>query len=143
LNINNLDVEDYKKYLNTLSAEEVVFLETPKFFYEITFKNKGGLVMPLILKFEYTDGSTEEHRIPAEIWLLDNEAVSKVFMTDRALARITLDPYLETADTDMSNNSFPPVPQMNRFELFREKTMPQPPENPMQRAKRASALEKK
>jgi hypothetical protein len=143
LNINNLDVEDYKKYLNTLSAEEAVFLETPKFFYEITFKNKGGLVMPLILKFEYTDGSTEEHRIPAEIWLLDNEAVSKVFMTDRALARITLDPYLETADTDMSNNSFPPVPQMNRFELFREKTMPQPPENPMQRAKRASALEKK
>ena len=67
LNISALDVEDYKKYLSSLSPEEAKFLESPKFFYEITFKNKGGLVMPLILKFEYTDGNTEELRIPAEI----------------------------------------------------------------------------
>lgn len=143
LNISKLDIEDYKKYLSSLSPEEAKFLESPKFFYEITFKNKGGLVMPLILKFEYADGNTEELRIPAEIWLLDNEAVSKLFMTNKAINRITLDPYLETADTDMSNNYFPPVPQINRFELFREKMMPQAPENPMQRAKRTSALEKK
>ncbi|MEY4134806.1 MAG: hypothetical protein RL386_1156 [Bacteroidota bacterium] len=143
LNISALDLEDYKKYLSSLSPEEAKFLESPKFFYEITFKNKGGLVMPLILKFEYTDGNTEELRIPAEIWLLDNEAVSKLFMTNKAINRITLDPYLETADTDMSNNYFPPVPQMNRFELFREKMTPQATENPMQRAKRANALEKK
>jgi len=25
-------------------------------FYEITFRNEGGLVMPLILQFEYEDG---------------------------------------------------------------------------------------
>ena len=99
--------------------------------------------MPLILKFEYIDGSSEESRIPAEIWLLDNEVASKVFMTKKELARITLDPYLETADTDMSNNYFPPVPQINKFELFREKMNLQQPENPMQRAKRAAAFEKK
>ena len=143
LNINLLDKEDYKKYLNTLTEEEKKFLESPRYLYEITFRNKGGLVMPLILKFEYIDGSSEESRIPAEIWLLDNEVASKVFMTKKELARITLDPYLDTADTDMSNNYFPPVPQINKFELFREKMNLQQPENPMQRAKRAAAFEKK
>ena len=141
--VSNLDAEDYKKYLNTLTEEEKSFLNSPKYLYEISFHNKGGLVMPLILKFDFVDGSSEEHRIPAEIWLLDNEAVSKVFMTKKELARITLDPYLETADTDMSNNYFPPIPQMNKFELYREKMAQQQPENPMQRAKRAAAADKK
>ena len=141
--ISNLDKEDYKKYLNTLTEEEKKFFESPRYLYEITFRNKGGLVMPLILKFDYSDGSSEEYRIPAEIWLLDNEVASKVFMTKKELARITLDPYLETADTDMSNNYFPPIPQINKFELLREKMTPQQQENPMKRAKRAAALEKK
>ncbi len=143
LNINILDEEDYKKYYNTLTEEEKIFLENPRYLYEITFRNKGGLVMPLILQFEYVDGSSEVHRIPAEIWLLDNEVVSKVFMTKKELARITLDPHLETADTDMSDNYFPPTPALNKFELFREKMTPQQAENPMQRAKRAAAVEKK
>lgn len=138
LNISELDREDYQRYLKTLTDAERKFLETPKYFYELRFRNKGGLVMPLILKFDFADGSSEEHRIPAEIWLLNNEEVSKVFITEKELMQITLDPYLETADTDMSDNYFPPKPQMNRFELFRERMAPPQPENPMQRAKRES-----
>jgi hypothetical protein len=38
---------------------------------------------------------------------------------------------------DMSNNFYPPKPQMNRFELFRNRMALPQEENPMQRAKRS------
>jgi len=57
---------------------------------------------------EYADGTAEEIRIPAEIWKMQNErlteTLSKVLITNRAVNKITLDPNLETADTDVSNN---------------------------------------
>jgi len=95
--------------------------------------------MPLILKFEFADGSTEEQKIPAEIWRLNQDKVSKVFVFEKELQRIELDPYLETADTDRSNNYFPPKQEIGRFELFRQKLMEQRynRENPMQRENRA------
>ena len=135
--ITALDRTEYQKYLATLSEEEKAFLGAGKHFYEIRFQNKGGLVMPLILKFTFADGSSQEERIPAEIWLLNNEQVSKIFVTDKEVMQVILDPYLETADVDMSNNFYPPKPQMNRFELFRNRMAPPQEENPMQRAKRS------
>jgi hypothetical protein len=135
--ITALDRTEYQKYLATLSEEEKAFLRAGKHFYEIRFQNKGGLVMPLILKFTFADGSSQEQRIPAEIWLLNNEQVSKIFVTDKEVMQVILDPYLETADVDMSNNFYPPKPQMNRFELFRNRMAPPQEENPMQRAKRS------
>ena len=135
--ITALDRTEYQKYLATLSEEEKAFLRAGKHFYEIRFQNKGGLVMPLILKFTFADGSSQEERIPAEIWLLNNEQVSKIFVTDKEVMQVILDPYLETADVDMSNNFYPPKPQMNRFELFRNRMAPPQEENPMQRAKRS------
>jgi hypothetical protein len=36
--------------------------------YEITFSNKGGLVMPIIVEFTLEDGSKQVERIPAQIW---------------------------------------------------------------------------
>lgn len=139
LKVSVLDQEDYQRYLNSLTDEERALLESGHNYYELTFKNVGGLVMPLILKFEFTDGSTEEQKIPAEIWRLNQDKVSKVFVFEKELQRIELDPYLETADTDRSNNYFPPQQEMSRFELFRQKLMEQRynRENPMQREKRA------
>jgi len=68
----------------------------------------GGLVMPVIFGVEYEDGTNEEIRIPAEIWKMQNEkleeTVSKVIITEKPVKKITLDPNLETADTDTSNN---------------------------------------
>ncbi len=136
LDVTILDKEDYNTYLSTLTQEEQKALAEGKNYYEITFKNIGGLVMPLILKMEYGDGSTEEQRIPAEIWRLHSDQVTKVFVTKKALRRVVLDPYFETADTDMQNNVYPRESQLSRFELFRQKEMNAKSENPMQRAKR-------
>ncbi|MCH1473120.1 MAG: M1 family metallopeptidase [Bacteroidia bacterium] len=75
---------------------------------QVDLKMIGGLVMPVILKLEYEDGSIEEVRIPAEIWRMQNEilekTVSKVLVTNKSVKKIVLDPNLETADTDVSNN---------------------------------------
>jgi len=46
-----------------------------------------------------------------------------------------LDPFLETADTDRSNNYYPPKQEINRFELFQRNNSPR--ENPMQYDRRA------
>ena len=91
--------------------------------------------MPIILDMKYKDGSNEIMRIPAEIWKLTNDKVSKVFVTDKEVSEIVLDPFLETADTDRSNNYYPPKQEINRFELFKARS--RGGENPMQKDRRA------
>jgi hypothetical protein len=110
----------YENYLSSLTPEEKEIIEAGKNYYTMTFKNKGGLPMPILLKFVYEDGTEEDIRIPAEIWRRNNEEVSKVFVTEKVISQINLDPYLETADIDRSNNYFPPQQQLSRFELFRQ-----------------------
>ena len=126
----------HKKYVESLSDKERELLDAGYYYYEVTFKNIGGLVMPLILEFEYTDGTKEVQRIPAEIWrMMPHKEVTKVFPVKKEIAQITLDPFIETADTDMSNNYFPPKQQLNRFELFKNSRRGAR-QNPMQRAQK-------
>jgi hypothetical protein len=112
--------EEYEAYIAKLSPEEKEIVEAGKNYYTLTFKNKGGLIMPVILKIIYADSTEEVHRIPAEIWRRNNDEVSKVFITDKVISKINLDPYLETADIDRSNNYYPPQQEMSRFELYRQ-----------------------
>lgn len=97
-------------------------------FYVVDLKNVGALVMPVILAIEYTDGTKEEMRIPAEIWRRNNLAVTKLIVTPKEIKAIALDPHLETADTDLTNNHWPPKPVKSRFQIFKQQQMP----NPMQ-----------
>jgi hypothetical protein len=124
-NEKELEKQSYQEYLDKLSPEEKAIVEQGKNYYTLTFKNKGGLLMPIIVKFTFEDGTEEVHRIPAEIWRRNNEEVSKIFVTDKVIAQINLDPYLETADIDRSNNYFPPQQEMTRFELFQQQSQRQ------------------
>ncbi len=133
----SLDKEEYEEYLSNLSEDEKALLQSSKQFYEITVENIGGLVMPLIVRFEYADGTEEVRRIPAEIWRMSESTVTKVLITEKEAVRITLDPYLETADTDLSNNAWPAIPQPTRFELFKNGQRGGGGENPMQRYQRS------
>ena len=96
-----VDRQDYDEFLNTLDEEEKAFLNSDKNYYELQFSNVGGLVMPIILEFTYTDGTQEIVRIPAEIWKRNNEKIKKVFILDKELVNVKLDPFLETADVDL------------------------------------------
>ncbi len=133
-----LDEQQNQRYLQSLNAEERDLLHAGYHFYELSFENKGGLIMPIILEFEYTDGTKEVVRVPAEIWRLNSDRCTKVFPRKKEIERITLDPFLETADVDLSNNSFPPQKTFSKFELFKSRTFPR--ENEMQRAKRIKKL---
>ena len=78
--------------------------------------------MPLILEFKFKDGSSTLKRIPAEVWKSNNFNITKVFGFEKEVDSIVLDPYLETADTDLNNNSWPAVYHPSTFELFKEKS---------------------
>ena len=75
--------------------------------YEIAFSNKGGLVMPIIVEFTFEDGSKETEKIPAQVWRLNEKAVTKLFVTRKKAVSIKLDPLRETADINEGNNSWP------------------------------------
>jgi hypothetical protein len=99
-----LDTKEYREYLASLTEKQKALLRSSYNYYQIDFTNLGGMVMPLILKFEYRDGTESVMRIPAEIWRRSNDRVSKVFVTKKEIQSVTLDPYLETADIDEINN---------------------------------------
>ena len=130
-----LDKEDYIKNIENLGEAELEILNADKNYYELQFSNLGGLVMPVILEFEFVDGTKEGLKIPAELWKSNNEQVSKVFVFDKELARVILDPFLETADVDRNNNYWPARVEPTRFQLFKDRNRRQ--ENLMQRERRA------
>ena len=78
-----------------------------KYFYEITYNKPGGLVMPIIVEFTYEDGTKQKKMYPAEIWRYNDKQVTKAVHSDKQITKIVVDPDLETADVDTSNNSFP------------------------------------
>jgi len=92
-----------------------------KFFYELNFSNKGGLVMPIIVQFTYVDGTKEIDRIPAQVWRLNENHVSKFYVQDKEVASILIDPYRETADIDETNNYWGKLPEPSKFQVFKQK----------------------
>ncbi len=140
------DRKVYDRFLSGLSDDEKEIINGTTNFYQIDFKNIGGLVMPIILEFEFEDGTTEVERIPAQIWQVNNWEVSKVFKFNKAVKSITLDPFLETADVDLNNNFWPPKVQPTRFEMYKSRFgngYSGGGENPMQKAKKISSLSDK
>lgn len=137
--IDALDRKEYDDFKQKLTAEDLKLLNSNKQFYELTFSNIGGLVSPLIIEITFVDNSTEVIRIPAEIWRQYENKVSKVLIFDKEVISFRLDPFLETADTDLNNNSWPTRIEPTRYELFKQKSMG---ENPMQRQKRVEELQK-
>ncbi|ASS48864.1 MAG: aminopeptidase [Candidatus Fluviicola riflensis] len=131
--VDKLDKKEYEDFHAKLTPEQKKLLESKKHFYELSFTDKGGLVTPLIIQATFDDGTTEVIRIPAEIWKMDQTTVTKVFIFDKEVKSFQLDPFLESADCDVNNNSYPPTQQPTRYQLFEQKKVT---ENPMQRQKR-------
>ncbi|MDC0870815.1 M1 family metallopeptidase [Flavobacteriaceae bacterium] len=116
-----LDIGVIKDYMASMSEDEKNSLkEAPNFFYEVTFEKPGGLVMPIIVELEYVDGTKERQTFPAQIWRYNDKEVSKVFRTLQEIKKITIDPDLETADIDTSNNSWPKKDK-SKFDKFKIK----------------------
>ncbi|MDX5481284.1 MAG: M1 family peptidase, partial [Hymenobacteraceae bacterium] len=130
------DKEKYQNFLKGITPEQKKMLDSGLNFYEVAFRNIGGLVMPLIVRMEFEDGTEEIVNIPAEIWRYNNEEITKVFVTEKPVVNFELDPYLQTADTELSNNYFPRRLAPSRFDIFKQNSQPQ--QNPMQRERATS-----
>jgi hypothetical protein len=98
------------------TPEEQAKLVVPKYFYQVTFDKPGGLVMPVIVELTFEDGSTENHVFPAQIWRLNDAEVSRTFATQKAITKIVVDPKLETADIDVTNNTWPKQEVPSKFD---------------------------
>lgn len=102
--------ETYSQLFANLTDARSELLNREGYVCQIDLEMIGGLVMPVLLKLTYEDGSSSMVRIPAEIWKMQNESlqekVNKVIVTEKKVTEVILDPYLETADTDTSNNSW-------------------------------------
>jgi hypothetical protein len=111
------EIKTLDEYIATnFKEEEKAKLQSPKYFYQVTFDKPGGLVMPLLVEITFEDGTTENHKFPAQIWLKNDKEVSKVFATQKTIKKIKVDPKEETADIDLSNNSWPKEEVKSKFE---------------------------
>ncbi|MGL2993759.1 M1 family metallopeptidase [Flavobacterium sp. TSSA_36] len=115
-----LKIEEFKllsDYVNEkLTAEEKSNLNSPKYFYEVEFNKPGGLIMPILVELTYEDGTTENFKYPAQIWRKNNDTARKVYATAKAIKKIQIDPKLETADIDITNNSWPKIEEKSKFD---------------------------
>ncbi|MFT6816183.1 MAG: hypothetical protein ACJAZ3_002101 [Sphingobacteriales bacterium] len=134
-----LDKEEYEKYIESLDEEELALLNADYNYYQVDLVAVGGLYMPVILEFTFEDGSTQVERIPVEIWKMNGSEVSKVFFFEKEVAKVNLDPFLETADTDRGNNYWPAKKAPTKFELYKRSSRDS--ENTMQKMRRASEMD--
>jgi len=116
------DVSTLQEYImDNLTPEERANLKKPTFFYEVTFEKPGGIPMPILAEYTYSDGSTERVTYPAQIWKTSSESVGKVIASDKEITKIMVDPDEETADIDTSNNTWPKRKKLGEFDSFKEK----------------------
>ena len=121
IKMNTTPDQAYGQFLSRLDESAVRKELSGKNIYEITVKNKGGLIMPVTVQWHYKDGTTEIDRLPAEIWRLNEHVIKKTFIKEKEVTKVTLDPNFEFADTDTENNSFPKVEEASQFDKFKEK----------------------
>jgi Peptidase family M1 domain len=98
------------------TAEEKATMKTPKYFYEIEFDKPGGMLMPIIGEIIYEDNTKENFKFPAQIWRKNNLTAKRVFATDKAIKTIQIDPKLETADINITNNTWPKTEVKSKFD---------------------------
>jgi len=104
---------------DNFSEAERFSLAGSKNMYELTFSNKGGLVMPIIIEWTFKDGSKEVDRIPVYVWRKNENRVIKTFMKNKEVVSIKLDPMRETADINTDNNTWPTITTPSKFQLFK------------------------
>ena len=114
------EIKDSKaldEYINqTFSKEEQAKLKSPKYFYQVTFEKPGELVMPILVELTFEDGTTENHHFPAQIWRMNDKTANRTFATSKAVTKIVVDPKQETADVDVSNNTWPKQEVKSKFD---------------------------
>ena len=108
--------------IDTLTSQQKQEIAGNKNMYELTFSNKGGLVMPIIIEWTFKDGTKETDRISVQVWRKNENRVVKAFIKNKEVASIKLDPMRETADINEKNNVWNIDTEPSKFQLFKTRT---------------------
>ena len=141
LDVTEKDRASYEKLIKDLSEKEKAMLKSKGQFYVVDLKNLGGLVMPVAIKVTFEDKSTEEIRLPAQIWRRNPDSVSKMIVADKKITSIEIDPHRETADVDIENNYFPRRMREHTFGVSKSK--PSSGNNPLRDKQKAEEKARK
>lgn len=110
----------YQEFYGRVDDKAIINKLQNKNLYEIKLSNKGGLIMPVIIEWTFKDGSKEIDRIPAEIWRKNESTVTKVFVKDKEVVSVVLDPLKETTDINTADNVFPKRATESKFDQFKK-----------------------
>ena len=111
----------YGEYKSRIDDNEVRHKLAGKNIYQLKFKNVGGLVSPIVIEWTYRDGSKEVEQIPAEVWRMNEHEITKVFVKEKEVSNIVVDPNFELADVEPANNVFPRKQTGSRFDQFKSR----------------------
>jgi hypothetical protein len=120
--LTNTDPRMYGEFRSQIDDKAIMAKLQDKNIYEVSLSNKGGMVMPVVIEWTYKDGSKEIERLPAEIWRTNETKVTKVFVKDKEVTGIVLDPQKELTDINTQDNVFPKTQAPSKFEEFKKKT---------------------
>jgi hypothetical protein len=110
------------EFASTVDDKAIMQKLENKNIYEVTLSNQGGLVMPVIIQWTYSDGTKEIERIPAEIWRVNEKKINKVFIKDKEVTNVVLDPHQELTDVDLQDNVFPKASGApSKFDSFKKR----------------------
>jgi len=104
------------------TKEEIKQIKNPAYFYRVEIVQNGELVMPVVLRLTYKDGSKRQIIIPAKVWRFNDKKISKLIPSEKEIVKIELDPENLTADIDESNNVWPRKKSKSEFEKLKEKS---------------------
>jgi hypothetical protein len=111
---------NYSEFRNKINDADVRQNLETKNLYEITLKNNGGLVTPVIIEWTFKDGTKEVEQIPAEVWRLNEKEVKKIFVKEKEVTRVVIDPTGETGEVNPADNVFPKRVADNKFDSFKK-----------------------
>lgn len=121
-NGNIADLKTVKEFvMDNFTPEQQKEMKNPKYFYQVTYNKPGGLVMPLIVEYTYADGTKKRETFPAQIWRLNDKQATRAIASTKEIVSIQVDPDLETADVDVTNNSWPKEVKDSEFNSFKKK----------------------
>jgi len=114
------DARFYGEFRSRIDDKEALSKLEGKNLYEVELSNEGGLVMPVIIQWNYRDGTSETEQLPAEIWRTNERKITRVFVKDKEVVSVVLDPLAQTTDIDTENNVFPRETKPGRFDSFKK-----------------------
>ncbi len=114
------DSKYYGEFMNQADDDLVRKNIAGKNLYTVTFKNEGGLVTPIIIEWTYRDGSKEIETLPVEIWRMNENEITKIFVKDKEVINVKIDPDGKLADTETDNNNFPRIEEESKFDKFKK-----------------------